>query len=191
MTMGQRDYFLRTERIGFSRWAPGDEALAHALWGDGDTTRYLSAAGSFGDEQILARLQTELRNQRDFGVQYWPIFALEDGAFLGCCGLRPYSQSVDALELGFHLCSTHWGRGYGPEAARAVIAYAFDTLGVQALFAGHHPNNANSRKTLLRLGFAEGEAQFYAPTGLVHPSYWLRREDYLATMRAHRGMEEK
>lgn len=177
--MSQREYFLQTDRIGLSHWAPGDEELARALWGDGDTTRYLSASGSFGEEQILARLQTELRNQREYGVQYWPIFALEDGAFLGCCGLRPYGQSKDMLELGFHLRSAHWGRGYGPEAARAAIAYAFDALGVQALFAGHHPNNANSCKTLLRLGFAEGEAQFYEPTGLMHPSYLLSREAYL------------
>lgn len=159
--------------------------MARALWGDGDTTRYLCASGRFSHGQILARLQTELCNQRDHGVQYWPIFALEDGAFLGCCGLRPYGPRADTLEMGFHLRSAHWGRGYGPEAARAVIAYAFDTLGVQALFAGHHPSNVNSRKTLLRLGFIEGEAQFYEPTGLLHPSYWLRREGWLARMRAH------
>jgi ribosomal-protein-alanine N-acetyltransferase len=56
-----------------------------------------------------------------------------------------------------------------------VITYAFDTLGASALFAGHHPENAASRKVLAKLGFQFTHKQLYPPTGLEHDSYLLKR----------------
>jgi RimJ/RimL family protein N-acetyltransferase len=54
-----------------------------------------------------------------------------------------------------------------------VIARAFEVLRVDRLFAGHHPNNTASQKTLLRLGFVYTRHELYAPTGVQHPSFGL------------------
>jgi RimJ/RimL family protein N-acetyltransferase len=56
-----------------------------------------------------------------------------------------------------------------------VISYAFETIGAKALFAGHHPENAASRRVLAKLGFRHTHDELYAPTGLLHPSYLLER----------------
>lgn len=55
----------------------------------------------------------------------------------------------------------------------AVITHAFTTLHAAALFAGHHPHNKASQKVLQKLGFTYLADEFYAPTGLYHPSYQL------------------
>ena len=52
-----------------------------------------------------------------------------------------------------------------------MIKYAFETLNKEKLFAGHNPKNEASRKTLKKLGFIYTHDEFYAPTGLMHPSY--------------------
>jgi [ribosomal protein S5]-alanine N-acetyltransferase len=104
-------------------------------------------------------------------VQYWPVFLLKDNQFAGCAGLRPYGQ--DVLELGFHLRPEYWGRGFAEEAARAVIAFAFETLGVERLFAGHHPDNGASERVLRKLGFCFTHQEIYPPTGLLNPAYLL------------------
>ena len=57
-----------------------------------------------------------------------------------------------------------------------MIAHAFGSLGVTALFAGHHPDNHGSRRTLEKLGFRYTHHELYSPTGLEHPGYELRRE---------------
>jgi len=44
-------------------------------------------------------------------------------------------------------------------------------LDANGLFAGHNPNNTNSRKVLEKLGFTYVGDEFYEPTGLYHPSY--------------------
>lgn len=62
------------------------------------------------------------------------------------------------------------------EAARSVIEHAFTALGATALFAGHPPQNAPSRRTLQKLGFRYTHHEPHAPSGLDHPAYLLCRE---------------
>ena len=166
-----RNFFLKTERIGFSRWTQNDLALAQLLWGSPDVTRYICASGVFSAEEIERRLNQEISNDTQFHVQYWPVFELKTGDLIGCCGLRPHS--TDEYEIGFHLRPEFWEKGYASEAAKAVIDYAFTVLKAKKLFAGHHPKNTRSAKVLAKLGFACIGDVFYEPTGLYHPSYTL------------------
>lgn len=145
----QREFFMKTMRVGFSKWRPEDIRLAETLWGDPEVTRLICASGCFSREDIENRLNQELHNDGEYGVQYWPIFALASGELIGCCGLRPHGASE--YEIGFHLRPKFWGQGYAAEAARAVIEYAFARLGARKLFAGHNPNNAASRRVLGKL----------------------------------------
>ena len=141
--------------------------------GDPSVTRLFDARGSLAPDQVKARLEAEIERQCDHSISYWPIFLLAGGAHVGCCGLRPHEENVP--ELGVHLRFEHWGRGLATEAALTVISFAFDTLGVTALFTGHHPENHASRRLLERLGFTYTHDELYPPTGLRHPSYLLGR----------------
>lgn len=169
----REDYFLHSERLGFRHWSADDLDLALALWGDAAVTRLIG--GPFDRAAVQARLEAEIAMQKVHGIQYWPFFLRASGVHAGCCGLRPYEPDSTVYEIGFHLRPSCWGQGYASEAARAVIAYAFDIRGAAALFAGHHPANEASRHLLLKLGFVYTHDELYAPTGLDHPSYWLAR----------------
>lgn len=173
-----RDYFMRTSRLGFGTWTPDDLTLATALWRDPDVTRLIG--GPFSEEWVRDRLEREISTQETLGFQYWPVFRLTDDDHVGCCGLRPVPGPVDVLELGFHLRTEHWGRGYATESARAVIEFAFSNLGIRALVAGHHPRNEASSRVLRRLGFRYTGDVPYAPTGLDHPSYELTATEFAA-----------
>lgn len=169
----ERDYFLNTERIGFSRWTTADRGLAELLWGDEKVTHYICSSGRFSQEDIIARLELEIRNDAEHHVQYWPVFELSTGKLIGCCGLRPFGPKT--YEIGFHLRPEFWHKGYAAEAAGAVINYAFSVLHADALYAGHHPDNHASRRILQKLGFRYIGDNYYQPTGLYHPSYELKR----------------
>jgi RimJ/RimL family protein N-acetyltransferase len=173
----QSDYFLTTERLGFRWWRHEDFGLARQLWGDPQVTRLFSKS-PWTDEQVRDRLNTEIQLAASYGVQYWPVFELATSDHLGCCGLRPYRPSEKIYELGFHLRPACWGKGFATEAARAALTYALQTLGASAVFAGHHPANASSRRVLQKLGFKHTGCELYEPTGLEHPSYMFTREDW-------------
>src|SRR5579864_2825471 len=168
-----RAYFLTTERLGFSHWSTGDLALAQGLWGNVEVTSLIG--GPFTAEQVAQRLDREIASMNAHRVQYWPVFLLDTDEHAGCAGLRPYRLDQKVYELGFHFRPEYWGCGLAQEAARAVIQFAFQQIGAEALFAGHHPANVASRQVLAKLGFQFTHEEFYPPTGLKHPSYLLKR----------------
>ena len=172
------DYFLRTSRIGFRVWKEEDLHLAVGLWGDVKVSQFFDARGQLSTAQVTERLLQEIDTERLHGIQYWPIFLLKGDLHIGCCGLRLYDASNNVLEIGFHIRFEHWRQGYAFEAARAVMHYAFNTIKVSGLFAGHNPKNEVSRHLLVKLEFRYTHDEFYSPTGLNHPSYLLTADDY-------------
>ena len=119
-------------------------------------------------EEVVARLEREVANDASLAMQYWPVFV--DGMFAGVCGLKPHD---DVIEIGFHFLPRFWNTGYASEASRAVLAYGFGELGLDAIYAGHHPANDASRALLTRLGFTQIGTHFFERTRLDHPWYRL------------------
>lgn len=173
-----KEFFLKTKRLGFSIWNEEDILEALALWGNPEVTRYITADGKMSKEQIQQRLQKEIDTYKSDSVQYWPVYCLDTCRNIGCCGLRPYDSENNILELGVHIKDEYWGKGFALEACLAVIEYAFEVYGVDALFAGHNPKNSASAKMLKKLGFKYTHDEYYAPTGLYHPSYLMIKQDY-------------
>jgi RimJ/RimL family protein N-acetyltransferase len=171
-------YFLASNRLGFRRWREDDLDIAMELWGDYEVTRFFDARGRWSRDAVQDRLVKEIRLEEQHGVQYWPIFLLKTNAHIGCCGLRPYEPTDGIYEIGFHIRSNQWRQGYAREAAAATIDYAFNTLMVNSLFAGHHPGNTASQHLLRQLGFRYTHDEFYSPTGLNHPSYEIKASEY-------------
>jgi ribosomal-protein-alanine N-acetyltransferase len=180
-------YFLTTQRLGFRQWTTGDLPLALALWGDPKVTALMG--GPFSEATVQKKLAAEMASMANHQVQYWPLFLLASDEHVGCAGLHPYrdggqaspdrtsgTQTDDRIyELGYHLRREYWGQGLAEEAGRAIVAYSFEGLAVKGLFAGHHPENAASRRVLEKLGFTFTHEEFYPPTGNKHPSYLLMR----------------
>ena len=164
-------YFLKSARLGFSHWAAEDLPLAISLWGDPEVTRFMG--GPFSHEKIREKLAREIALMSAYNVQYWPIYLLASGKHVGCVGLQPYKLDEKIYELGAHLLPAYWGQGFAVEAGKAIITFAFESLGASSLFAGHHPENHASCSVLKELGFQYTGKKLYAPTGLMEPAYLL------------------
>ncbi|HWV42598.1 GNAT family N-acetyltransferase [Pseudorhodoplanes sp.] len=73
------------------------------------------------------------------------------GLPIGACGLAMHDDA--APEIGYWLGVKHWGKGYGTEAVRAVIDFAFTELAHESLCAGARVINPASRRILEKCGF--------------------------------------
>ena len=149
-------------------------ALAVALWGDNRVTQFIG--GPFSPEQIEHRLKKRKRLAARASLSVLAsVSALQTAStsVAPVCVRINWKRKFD--ELGFHLRPEFWGQCFAKEAARAVIAYAFETLRAKALSAGHHPANASSRHILEKLGFHFTHEEFYAPCGLQISYYLLAR----------------
>ncbi|OZG64870.1 acetyltransferase [Bifidobacterium hapali] len=58
----------------------------------------------------------------------------------------------NALELGYWIGRPFWGKGYMPEALRAVLDYAFNSLHMDAVWGGHYRENPQSGRVMAKCG---------------------------------------
>ena len=70
---------------------------------------------------------------------------------IGAVGLRIEAVHGRA-ELGYWLGVPYWGKGYCTEAARAVLAYGFNALGLVRIHASHLTRNPASGRVMQKLG---------------------------------------
>lgn len=73
------------------------------------------------------------------------------GLPVGACGIATHDEA--APEIGYWLGVKHWGKGYGTEAVRALIDFAFTELAHETLSAGARVTNPASRRILEKCGF--------------------------------------
>jgi RimJ/RimL family protein N-acetyltransferase len=164
-----------TSRVSFRAWNEDDLPHAKAIWSDPRLATM--HGGPYNEAQVRARLETEIANQREYGVSYWQLVNAR-GERIGCCGLAPREPARRVFELGIYLLVPWWRQGYGVEAAHSVFAHAFGVLGSPSVFGAHHPDNHASRRTLLSLGFRYTHDELWPPVGLMFPCYELRADHY-------------
>ena len=81
------------------------------------------------------------------------IVRRDTGRLIGNCGLRRKPDSDVEADIGYELSPDCWGRGYATEAARAMVSFGFDDLGLERLSSWCIADNVASARVLERLGF--------------------------------------
>jgi RimJ/RimL family protein N-acetyltransferase len=84
----------------------------------------------------------------------WAITLEGADTLIGAVGLTP-ENDADTAELGYWLSRAYWGRGITTEAARAVVSFGFESLGLPVLTSGYFEDNPASGQVLHKLGFVE------------------------------------
>lgn len=81
------------------------------------------------------------------------IDRLADGAFIGWCSLTRWNAEYRSAALGYCFTEASWGHGFATEGARAVLQWAYATLGLNRVQAETDTRNAASARVLEKLGF--------------------------------------
>lgn len=144
---------LHTPRLVLRAWRDADLPAFAALNADPAVMRFMPGPlDRAGSDAMVDRLRAAWVEQ-GFGV--WAVEASGVAGFAGCVGLavpRFQGAFTPCVEILWRLSSAHWGRGYATEAARAAVAFGFDTLGLPEIVAFTVPANRPSRAVMERLG---------------------------------------
>ncbi len=147
-------YPVQTERLELRPFAPTDLEALVAIQSRPDVARYL-----YWDPRTAA----EVREALDAKVRSTAIVAEGDnlslaavlrdsGQLIGDCSLRWISAQHRQGEIGFVFHPDHHGRGYATEAAEALLALAFDDLGLHRVVGRLEARNEASARVLERVG---------------------------------------
>ena len=81
------------------------------------------------------------------------VFVLKSSGKVIGGGSMSYAEKYKAYELGYNLKSQYWGMGYATEASKAMIQWAYQSLGAHDFFARHAKANHASGNVIKKCGF--------------------------------------
>jgi RimJ/RimL family protein N-acetyltransferase len=110
---------------------------------------------------------------------------LPDGAVIGTISLRNVDRSNRRGTLGIILRADEVGRGYGGEAVRCLLHYAFEVMGLDEVILDVAESNERARRCYERVGFHRTGQHFGADSTIyvdmaIHRRTFNRIEQALA-----------
>ncbi|MCX5760490.1 MAG: GNAT family N-acetyltransferase [Gemmatimonadetes bacterium] len=81
------------------------------------------------------------------------VFAVTEpeSGLVGAISLR-IELAQQRAELGYWIGVPFWGIGYATEAARAMVAFGFQKLGLHRVYAQHFTRNPSSARVMTKIG---------------------------------------
>ena len=149
---------IETERLLLRPFGAGDAARVAQLAGAREvaaTTANIPHPYALSDaEGWIAGQQDAWESGAD---ATFAVTLREDGVLIGAIALR-IERDHERAELGYWIGVPYWGQGYATEAARAVLSFGFDQLGLNRVFARHMSSNPASGRVMEKIGMRfEGE----------------------------------
>jgi ribosomal-protein-alanine N-acetyltransferase len=146
---------LETTRLVLRRLLPSDLDDLYALYRDSEIRRFFPE-GTLTYEETKEEVEWFLNGHPthpELGL--WATIHREDDAFIGRCGLLPWTiERRSEVEVAYLLAKQYWGQGLGTEAAQAVSQYSFERLGLSRRICVIDPGNQASINVALRIGMA-------------------------------------
>lgn len=107
--------------------------------------------------QSLERLQAQFDQDSAKGGRDGAGFAIElDGLFIGQCGLHNFNETDRTAELGITIGDkAYWAQGYGRDAVRVLVEYAFRYRNLRKVWLRVWGNNERGIRSYRAAGFVE------------------------------------
>jgi ribosomal-protein-alanine N-acetyltransferase len=144
---------IRTERLLLRPFEGQDRDAFATIAADPEV------AGPLGGARIQAPEYFDA--MREFWARHGngQLAIVADGALVGRVGLRRQPPEWEhpmqgEVEVGWMLARSAWGKGYATEAARAMLAWGFETLNLPQIWSWTAVGNLRSRAVMSRLGLA-------------------------------------
>jgi RimJ/RimL family protein N-acetyltransferase len=115
------------------------------------------------------------------GYGFWAAIEKSSQAFIGWFHFKPALDQPDAIDLGYRLRQTAWGKGYATEGARALIRKGFTELETQRVVASALAANHASIRVMEKVGLTFAK-RYMVDHDQEAVMYVLNKEDFVATL---------
>lgn len=136
---------------------------------DPEAKKYTGGVITLSYEQALSKY-TKICREFDAQNKNNCIFSVIEkvsNRYIGRCGFK-YCELLGDIEILYGFSRKSWGKGYGYEAARAVLNYGIETLGLKKIVAAVNPRNVASEKILNKIGMIPDGQVMWREQGLVN-----------------------
>jgi RimJ/RimL family protein N-acetyltransferase len=159
---------VETERLLLRPFREDDLEAMAAIWADPEVMQHIGEGRTrdrAASEALLARVR---RHWNEHGFGLWAVVPRGSDEPVGWAGLSVPTflpAVLPAVEVGWLLARSEWGRGYATEAAFAAVAYGFDELGLDRLISIVYLENTRSAAVAERLGMTRHAQLVHSASG--------------------------
>jgi RimJ/RimL family protein N-acetyltransferase len=159
---------LETARLVIRTFEARDAGPWLAMVTDPEVGRFLPPGPDPTMEDIQRVVGERQAMERELGHAMWAVEDKTTGTFVGQCGLRPVDEGAGPeIDLAYHFIKACWGKGYGTEAAVAVLAHGLGPVGLDCIMAVVVPENVGSWRVMQKAGMRyAGLVDYYGLEGL-------------------------
>ena len=148
------DIVIETKRLILRKIAESDAELQHRLLNTPAVMKHLGGPKEL--HEIEAKHAKAMASFAREGFGFMMMIEKSSGELVGHAGMKrvdnPMAPNVGDHEIGWLVREDRWRHGYAYEAVRAVIDWAFETIGAPHLVAITSRANAPSWRFMEKLG---------------------------------------
>jgi [ribosomal protein S5]-alanine N-acetyltransferase len=102
----------------------------------------------YSEEDAIARMNFVLQGFKNKERYVFVITLKENDELIGEIGLH-LDKENNSAQFGYWIAETFRGKGIATEATAAILAFGFQKLGLNKIYATHYPDNEASGKVML------------------------------------------
>lgn len=143
---------FETARLRLRPLTEDDDTFIVSLLNDPAFLRFIGDRGVRSEADARAYIRRgPVASYERYGIGLLLVTLREVGTPIGICGLLK-RDTLEDVDIGFAFLPDHCHKGYGFEAASAVLADGRASLGLRRIVAITDPGNAPSIRLLEKLG---------------------------------------
>jgi len=150
---------LETERLLLRRITNNDVEDMFVLRSNKEAMTYIGRPIPVVMDETARLIQKMEENIDSNTGIVWGITLKEEQRVIGSIGFHRIETENYRAEIGYMLLPEFWNKGIMSEAMKVIIQYGFEKMQLHSIQANINPENANSRKILLKFDFVK-EAYF-------------------------------
>lgn len=143
---------IQTERLLLRPFSKVDALAVQRLAGEKDVaSTTLNIPHPYPDGLAEQWIATHREGSERGESLAFAIVRRADDVLIGTMSLQINRRHARA-ELAYWVGKPYWNSGYCTEAARAIVRYGFETLGLERVFARHLTRNPASGRVMQKVG---------------------------------------
>ncbi len=156
---------METNRLILRPFAEKDRARFAHINGDPQVMRFFPAPLTPAQsDQLIEKIEA---HRQQYGFSLNALETKQDAQLIGFVGLINVdfaAHFTPAIEIGWRLAATAWGKAYAPEAARLCLSDGFANYDFSEIISFTSKANHPSRRVMEKIGMSYlADADFHHP----------------------------
>ena len=145
---------IETERLIIRRFMPEDANDIYEACNDYEMVKTTLGLPWPYTKQMAEGWIPKLSQREKEGTSYEYAICFKDNPnkIIGCIALIDVNSVAKRAEMGYWVARKHWKKGIATEAAKAMLKFGFEKLGLHSIFARYFDINPASGRVMEKSG---------------------------------------